>query len=186
LIDAAERESRRAAAAKQTQTTDPERQKYIAQHVEQRQRDKATRLNILRDIENDKAERKARAERAKESTSTSSPVAAPIIHEGLTKLSIRQPNSTLLKAEFNAQETLSDVRVWIDSHRTDGSTAPYVLQATFPTRTFEASEEQSETLGSLYGKGGGCIMKVALLTRGVDSRKLNNFRVRILIRRRGL
>jgi hypothetical protein len=78
----------------------------------------------------------------------------------MTKLSIRQPNSTVLKMEFQSADTLADVRVWIDGNRSDGSTSPYVLQTTFPTRTFEAAEEAQETLGSIYGKGGGLIMKV--------------------------
>jgi hypothetical protein len=78
----------------------------------------------------------------------------------MTKLSIRQPNSTVLKGEFEATQTLADVRHYIDSNRTDSSNSPYVLQTTFPTRTFEAAEEQHETLGEIYGKGGALIMKV--------------------------
>lgn len=55
---------------------------------------------------------------------------------------------------------MTDVRSWIDSTRNDPSTAPYVLQTTFPIHTFEASEEHSETLHSILGKGGQIIMKV--------------------------
>jgi UBX domain-containing protein 1/4 len=167
-IDAEEKASRRAAAQKQSEKTDPERKKYLSQHTEQRQRDKQTRLNILRDIENDKIERKEKAERARQqpsTTTTPTTMAAGVStvvrsHEGMTKLSIRQPNSTVLKTEFESRAMLADVRVWIDGNRSDGSTSPYVLQTTFPTRTFEAAEEAQETLGSIYGKGGGLIMKV--------------------------
>jgi hypothetical protein len=159
-IDTETKESRRIAAAKQAATTDPERKKYISQHDEQRQRDKQTRMNILRDIENDKAERKARAERDRKGYSNPPSSSAPIIHSGMTKLSIRQPNSTVLKGEFEATQTLTDVRQYIDVNRTDSSNSPYVLQTTFPTRTFEAAEEQHETLGEIYGKGGSLIMKV--------------------------
>lgn len=84
-----------------------------------------------------------------------------LVHAGMTKVSIRQPDSKVLKGEFAAEKTLADVRIWVDENRTDGSNAPYVLQTTFPTRTFEVSEEQHETLGSIFGKGGQCIMKVS-------------------------
>jgi hypothetical protein len=66
----------------------------------------------------------------------------------------------VLKGEFASDKTLANVRMWVDENRTDASNAPYVLQTTFPTRTFEVSEEQHETLGSIFGKGGQCIMKV--------------------------
>jgi hypothetical protein len=82
----------------------------------------------------------------------------------ITKLSIRQPDSKIIRGEFPAENTLSDIRKWIDINRTDTSggsnSSPYVLQTTFPTRTFEVAEEESETVGSIFGKGGQCIMKV--------------------------
>jgi hypothetical protein len=96
-------------------------------------------------------------------------------------VSIRQPDSKVLKGEFEADKALADVRVWIDQNRTDGSNAPYVLQTTFPTRTFEVSEEHQETLGSIFGKGGQCIMKVSATRISVsDSRKLRRIQKRIL------
>jgi hypothetical protein len=185
------KEARKAAAERQASSSDPERQKYITQQARERAAQKAQRARILAEIENDKAERKARAERAKQGSSgtghpntsinnivsgntnstniatnntatgpsTNIAAAGTARFAGLTKLSIRQPDSKIIKVEFETNKTLSDVRKWIDTNRTDG-TSPYVLQTTFPTRTFEVSEE-SETVGSIFGKGGQCVMKVS-------------------------
>lgn len=75
----------------------------------------------------------------------------------MTTVAIRFPDSRVQRADFEGTGTLADVRKWIDERR-DG--APYVLQTTFPTRTFEVSEEHHETLRSIFGKGGQVIMKV--------------------------
>ena len=78
----------------------------------------------------------------------------------MTTVAVRFPDSRVLRADFQGEKTLADVRLWIDEKR--GDSAPYVLQTTFPTRTFEVSEERSETLQSLFGKGGQVVMKVFL------------------------
>jgi hypothetical protein len=75
----------------------------------------------------------------------------------MTTVAIRFPDSRVQRADFEGTRTLEDVRKWIDERR-DG--APYVLQTTFPPRTFEVSEEHNETLHSIFGKGGQVIMKV--------------------------
>lgn len=171
------KEARKIAAARQARSTDPERQKYITQQARERAQQKAQRERILAEIENDKAERKARAEREKQavagnttahtSTAFNATDNTPRTNGGrsgvggMTRLSIRQPDSKILKSEFPADKTLAGVRKWIDANRTDG-TSPYVLQTTFPTRTFEVSEEESEAVGTVFGKGGQCIMKVKL------------------------
>lgn len=61
--------------------------------------------------------------------------------------------------EFETNNTLVDVRKWIDTNKTD-RTCPYFLQIIFPTWTFEVSEK-SEMEGSIFGKGKQCVMKVS-------------------------
>jgi len=68
----------------------------------------------------------------------------------MTTVAIRFPDSRVQRADFEGHRTLADVRKWIDERR-DG--APYVLQTTFPTRTFEVSEEHNETLHSIAYDG---------------------------------
>jgi hypothetical protein len=79
----------------------------------------------------------------------------------MTKVSVRLPDSRVIRGEFEQGKTLEDVRSWIDETRNDRSAPPYVLQTTFPTRTYEVSEERNETLHSILGKGGQVIMKVS-------------------------
>ena len=168
--DRQQKESLRKAARRQSSSLDPERQKYITQQARERALQREEKRKILEEIENDKAERRARTERAhleqqvheQRVQGQGQRNASVATGNGMTKVSIRQPDSVVLKHEFASSETLSDVRKWIDSNRSDGS-APYVLQTTFPTRSFEVSEEHSETLQSVLGKGGQLIMKVLRL-----------------------
>jgi hypothetical protein len=166
--DRQEKESLRKAGERQSTSLDPERQKYIEQKAKERAQKQEEKRKILDEIENDKAERRARAERERHQVQTSSGrverVDIPHMEgNGMTKVSIRQPNSGVLKNEFGSDTTLSDVRKWIDENRSDGS-SPYVLQTTFPTRTFEAAEEHSETVHAILGKGGQLIMKAPYLS----------------------
>lgn len=166
IIDKDEREARRAAALKQSTSTDPERQKYITQQAKERAQQKSERAKILQQIQADKAERKARAERHPTDASKSSNLPQSTANrvesggDGNTTVSVRLPDSRVLRRDFEMGKTLADVRNWIDESRNDSSAPPYVLQTTFPTRTFEVSEERSETLHSIFGKGGQVIMKV--------------------------
>ena len=168
-LDKAEREARRAAAERHASSTDPERQKYIAQQAKERAQQRSERAKILKEIENDKLERKLRAGREHElhhhadvpsGSQLETGRNTPKMGESGTTVSVRLPDSRVIRAEFDAQQTLADVRKWIDETRNDSSSAPYVLQTAFPTRTFEVSEEHNETLESLLGKGGQVIMKV--------------------------
>jgi len=168
IIDKDEREARRAAALKQSTSTDPERQKYITQQAKERAQQKSERANILQQIQADKADRKARAERTPDhapksaSLHESTTSRAVSSGDGTTTVSVRLPDARVIRQDFEMGKTLADVRIWIDESRNDYSAPPYVLQTTFPTRTFQASEEQTETLHSLFGKGGQVIMKVLL------------------------
>jgi UBX domain len=175
FIDIQEREARREAAARQAASTDPERQKYIQEHEKERARKKSAREKILAEIEHDKAERKLRREAAQQQSqlqqqgqqeeSSSQRRTISKSYDGETTIAVRLPDSRLIKREFDGDATLDDVRQWIDEMRLVDNTsgAPYVLQSTFPTRTFEASEERNETLRSLFGKGGQLILKVLSL-----------------------
>lgn len=174
--DRSQKESLRQAAQRQLSSTDPVRQKYISAQAKERAQKREEKKKILEEIENDKAERRARAERlhrsmgqseqmmeTKGSRSGNAEGSAAGAESGMTKVAVRQPNSVMLKGEFQGTQTLGDVRKWIDENRKDGVNTPYVLQTTFPTRTYEVSEEQSETLSAILGKGGQIIMKVPFL-----------------------
>lgn len=168
-LDKVEREARKTAAARHASSTDPERQKYITQQARERAQQRSERAKILKEIENDKLERKLRAGREHElHHHVDSPGGSQLetgrdttkMGERGTTISVRLPDSRAIRTEFDSRQTLADVRKWIDETRNDPSSAPYVLQTTFPTRTFELSEEHNETLESLLGKGGQVIMKV--------------------------
>ena len=174
--DRSQKESLRQAAQRQLSSTDPERAKYISAQAKERAQKREEKKKILEEIENDKAERRARAERLHRSMgqreqmmetkgSGSGSAEESVAGAGcrVTKVAVRQPNSVILKGEFQGTQTLADVRKWIDENRKDGVNTPYVLQTTFPTRTYEVSEEQSETLSTILGKGGQIIMKVPFL-----------------------
>ena len=162
---------------RQSTSTDPERQKYITQLAKDRAQQKSERAKILQQIEADKAERKARAEQhptdATQSTMLPQTTASRVESggDGTTMVSVRLPDSRVLRRDFEMGKTLADVRNWIDESRNDSSAPPYVLQTTFPTRTFEVSEERKETLHSIFGKGGQVIMKVSHPSYSIDCRK---------------
>jgi hypothetical protein len=177
MIDKDAREARRAAALKQSTSTDPERQKYITQLAKERAQQKSERAKILQQIQADKAERKALAEQhptnVPKSTNLPQTTASRVVSggDGTTTVSVRLPDSRVLRQDFEMGKTLADVRNWIDESRNDHSAPPYVLQTTFPTRAFEVSEEQNETLHSIFGKGGQIIMKAPTLLYSIDCRK---------------
>jgi UBX domain len=163
-LDRAEKKARKAAAERARNATDPERIKYVAQREQEREQKRKERQHILQEIENDKLERRkivaTPTTRHTEETvpSETSSKVKPLT--GTTHISIRQPNSQILKSDFSPSANLTTLRNYIDSHRTDSSPRPYVLQTTFPTRTFQVAEEESLTLGEVFGKGGQCVMKV--------------------------
>lgn len=159
----------RLAAARQAESANPERQKYISQTAKERAQKKLEKQKILQEIENDKLERKKQQQQQRTSTPNTTPT-KPIKPQnptpqtagvaGQTKVAVRLPDSRILRGEFDGGKTLADVRTWIDETRMESVAPPYVLQTTFPTRTFEVSEEHTETLSSILGKGGQIILKV--------------------------
>src|SRR5216117_2844800 len=130
MVDKDAREARRAAAQKQSTSTDPERQRYLNQVAKERAQQKYERAKILQEIENDRAERKARAE-SNFTTATDAPEPATIKpkgHDGMTTIRVRLPDSRIIFQDFEMGKTLADVRDWIDESRNDDSAPPYVLQ----------------------------------------------------------
>ena len=170
-VDKEEKERLRLAAARQAESTDPERQKYISQTAKERTQKKLEKAKILQEIENDKLERKKQQQRNNTSTPTTptkpqSPAPKSTGAGGQTKVAVRLPDSRVLRGEFDGdKKTLADVRIWIDEQRNEMSAPLYVMQTTFPTRTFEISEEHTESLSSILGKGGQIILKVPPLPK---------------------
>jgi len=158
VIDLKEKEERRAAIERQREAADPERKRYVAMQQLERENKRLERQHILQEIENDKLERRKAQGRPRTQEKRAS--VSEGVHEGMTRVSVRQPDSTVLKCDFESSKTLDDLRRWIADHRTDGSSSPYVFQTTFPSRTFEPEREQTETLGNIFGRGGQCHMKV--------------------------
>jgi len=163
-VDKLEKERLRLAAARQAESADPERQKYITQTAKERAQKKLEKEKILQEIENDKLERKKQQQQQHRTSTPTTPTKAhtPPPTTGKTKVAVRLPDSRILRGEFEGVKTLADVRAWIDETRKEPSAPPYVLQTTFPTRTFEVSEEHTETLSSILGKGGQVVLKVLL------------------------
>lgn len=141
-----------------------------AERLKQRQEAaRRERERIMRLVENDKLERKERAERRKmlvrsesdksiensgSKVGTSSSDTKEIHLSSTSKkcaLQVRLLDGTTLRSHFSSDQTLSkDVRSWIDSKRTDGD-APYNFKQILsppPNRTLSISDEQ-ETLASL-------------------------------------
>lgn len=168
VLDKEEKERLRLAAARQAESANPERQKYISQTAKERAQKKLEKQKILQEIENDKLERKKQQQQQRTPTHTAptkptkpqnpTPQTAGVAAQ--TKVAVRLPDSRILRGEFDGGKTLADVRTWIDETRMESVAPPYVLQTTFPTRTFEVSEEHTETLSSILGKGGQIILKV--------------------------
>ncbi|OLL23084.1 UBX domain-containing protein 7 [Neolecta irregularis DAH-3] len=105
------------------------------------------RKAILAQIQSDKEERAARNWRNKSTTTEQqnlqpSPTARrPWNSIPVTALNIRLINGSSLKTRMANEKTLSDVRKYIDEHRTDGE-IPYTLVEAHPTRQFTIADEQ--------------------------------------------
>jgi hypothetical protein len=128
------------------------------QAVEERQR-------ILKRIQDDREERRLRAEEREkqriESTQLGD-VAASLVNAPETKLSaskapgdmaalqMRLFDGSILRSRFKTKSPLRDVRAWVDQNRTDGS-EPYTFRqilSPLPNKTIDATEE-NKSLGDL-------------------------------------
>ncbi|OLN86037.1 UBX domain-containing protein 4 [Colletotrichum chlorophyti] len=121
------------------------------------------KARILKKIEDDRAERRARAaQRAAVREQTSSPklgdVAAALTRSessslapstsgasGMTALQVRLFDGSTIRSRFPSSKTLGgDVRAWIDEQGTDGAKEPYrfkVVLAPQPSRRIDDTEE---------------------------------------------
>ncbi|KAK9450996.1 ubiquitin-related domain-containing protein [Limtongia smithiae] len=119
------------------------------------------RKRILKLVQDDREEMRARtsdvAGRSSMSESRESEVPGEHKHKRVASVDIhRHSNSAIairlfdgssIKNRFPLESTLGDVRVWIDSCRTDGD-QPYSIISQFPNRVFSLSDE-SQTLVEL-------------------------------------
>ncbi|KAK1997414.1 UBX domain-containing protein [Colletotrichum falcatum] len=128
------------------------------------------KARILKRIEDDRAERRAKAEeRAAIRKQASSPklgeVATALTRSessslapstasanGMTALQVRLLDGSTIRSRFPSKATLvKDVRAWVDGERTDGSKEPYrfkVVLAPLPSKLIDDTEE-SKSLAEL-------------------------------------
>ncbi|KAK9458942.1 uncharacterized protein V1516DRAFT_681577 [Lipomyces oligophaga] len=108
-----------------------------AQEDEERQR-------ILKLLKDDRQERKSRAVDLGSTTSETKKLDRSSKNDfhrhNDSALAIRLFDGSLIKNRFGLDATLGDVRVWIDSNRTDGD-GPYSIISQFPLKDFTASDE---------------------------------------------
>ncbi|KAL8738034.1 MAG: hypothetical protein Q9181_001102 [Wetmoreana brouardii] len=174
--DAAETERRKAVAQARREAADAasgtplSKQSLYAQEQRKRKQEaKAERERILRQIENDKAERKEKeaqrralakveaaeamdAEEASDLTDRDLPKNwASATQSQQCSLQVRLFNGATIRGKFAPEQTLgNDVRTWIAEQRTDGD-SPFTLKqilTPMPNKTIAISEEE-ESLQSL-------------------------------------
>ncbi|GKT46014.1 UBX domain-containing protein 5 [Colletotrichum spaethianum] len=157
----------RAAAAEKAETDNSKQAEQTRNHKEAlkkaRQEAADEKARILKKIEDDRAERRAKAaERAAIRNQSSSPklgdVAAALTRSessslapstssasGMTALQVRLLDGSTIRSRFPSKTTLGgDVRAWVDGERTDGSKEPYrfkVVLAPQPSRLIDDTEE---------------------------------------------
>lgn len=114
-----ERDQRIARDKARRETESPARTKYVAEQRKIREDDLADRQRILRLVENDKIERRAKEERKQQAqrtrkyVRTQSPESGPSSNE--TAISFRLLDGSILKAKFSSSSKLKDVRRWLDT-----------------------------------------------------------------------
>lgn len=135
------------------------RRDYMVQQSKAKQDAKAEKARILAQIEADRAERKARSQRAPVEAAESSPMSPSAEAAsrrmgagGMCALQIRLFDGTSIKQRFEPSATLEGgVRSWIKSQEGVGED-PFtfkMLRAPLPSRTIEISEEHQ----TLYDLG---------------------------------
>ncbi|GKT95220.1 LOW QUALITY PROTEIN: UBX domain-containing protein [Colletotrichum tofieldiae] len=164
----------RAAAAEKAETDNSKQAEQTRNHKEAlkkaRQDAADEKARILKKIEDDRAERRAKAaERAAIRNQASSPklgdVAAALTRSessslapstssasGMTALQVRLLDGSTIRSRFPSKTALGgDVRAWVDGERTDGSKEPYrfkVVLAPQPSKLIDDTEE-SKSLAEL-------------------------------------
>lgn len=135
------------------QVIETTQQKYHEELIKQRRIAQEERTRILRLVEADRAERKARNRpTAVEGAENRMQIHDHIKHvTGLRSnsciLLIRLTNGDSVTNQFNSNCNLNDVRTWVDANRTDGD-CPYSFHRSIPRVTFNESDEL-KTLAAL-------------------------------------
>jgi hypothetical protein len=118
-------------------------QLYQDELKRQRQLEAEERKRILRLVETDREERKARQRQiSPETLTTAKKHTRSLSNSNDCALVIRLFDGTALKNLFINSSTLDVVRKWVDENRSDGDD-PYSFFQTFPKRTFGEAEERS-------------------------------------------
>ncbi|XP_013421616.1 UBX domain-containing protein 1-A [Lingula anatina] len=157
-----EREKMRRQSGKElTNIKQQMQEKEMKKIVEERRREKIEERNarqrVKEQIEKDKRERAKKFAQAKEADTENQPtVAAPVVTQqeapkkdyDQTRLQIRLSNGQALTQSFGVKEPLQAVRLYVDTHRTDGD-GPFSLMTTFPRKVF--TDEDMEKPLSVLG-----------------------------------
>lgn len=165
-----EKERRRKEKGKMPASQDPKQDdavKKASQQLAERQRKaREDKARVLKLIEDDKAERRARSERqrAERQTSVSEDVndtvsgAAVAPSSSATRrhdqcaIQVRLFDGSTIRTRFPAKATISqDVRKWIDENRTDGND-PYtfkIILTPLPNKAIDHATEEDQTLEEL-------------------------------------
>ncbi|CAL9730461.1 UBX domain-containing protein 7 [Monosporozyma unispora] len=144
------------------QVEETTQQMYKEKVAKERRMDLEEKERILRLVKADKEERKARKherELQQEHPLQTDDVVIPdlnvhdniknvqILHSVNCILQIKLTNGNSIKHTFNHDDTLNEVRKWVDQNRTDGD-LPYAFHRNIPRYTFQDSDEL-KTLESL-------------------------------------
>ncbi|KAI1067784.1 hypothetical protein LB507_010507 [Fusarium sp. FIESC RH6] len=154
------------AEAEAGMNTDNARAHKAAEAVKKkRQQDQEERARILKRIEDDKAERRLRAEEREKqrienmkggdvaASLVSAPetkLAASTKTGGMTALQVRLFDGSTLRSRFKTNAPLKEIRQWVDETRTDGA-QPYTFKQVLtplPNRNIDETEED-KAIGEL-------------------------------------
>lgn len=124
-----------------------EMKKILDQRKREKEEDRLARERVRKQIEADKAARRAKNGTEAQSPPPAAPVvaappvsaAAPKKEYNETKLQIRLTNGQLMTQTFCCKEQLSAVRLYVELNRTDGA-EPFTLMTNFPKKVFSDSD----------------------------------------------
>ncbi|KAI9301796.1 hypothetical protein BJ944DRAFT_242953 [Cunninghamella echinulata] len=153
--DAKEREIKRRQDGKEAletrqQLENKQNKLYFEKIKKEKQADEEHRRKIKEQIARDREEKQSLLKQKKQQqpssinndvSSSPSPSPSPSREYDECHLNIRQTDGKNNRQKFKANDTLGDVRQWIDTNRTDGE-QPYKLLSQFPTRHFSVGDEE--------------------------------------------
>ncbi|KAI7884325.1 hypothetical protein K492DRAFT_174236 [Lichtheimia hyalospora FSU 10163] len=129
------------------QLENKQNKQYFDKIKKEKREDEEHRKRIKEQIARDRAEQMASRQAAKQqrklasSSSSETSVKRASSQHDHSSISIRQLDGSTMRNRFNASDTLSVVKTWIDQNRSDGD-QPYKLLAQFPTRQFSIGDEE--------------------------------------------